>query len=168
MPQSFSLSVSYTTRNMRPGDIHGVDYYFITNEEFDRMKENGEFLETARYVNNQYGTAKKEIESIRSQNKVPILDIEIQGYKQILETDLQVKSMFITVEDFEDLRERLIKRNTDSPEVINKRMDQAKSDMAEYASHKFDYILVNDHLDVSYENFKRKILEWFPHVEEKI
>jgi guanylate kinase len=137
-----SFSVSHTTRAPRPGEQHGVHYYYVTHAEFDRMVAAGEFLEHATVFGNSYGTSRKVIEDMLAAGKSVILDIDWQGARAIKRQMPQAVSVFILPPSREALRERLTNRKQDSAEVIDRRMHEAISEMSHYSE--FDHLVVND------------------------
>ncbi|WP_434414410.1 guanylate kinase [symbiont of Argiope bruennichi] len=146
---NISLSVSYTTRDKRFNEINGKDYYFVNKNEFlEKIKKN-EFLEYAQFVDNYYGTCKKEIERIINLNKNVLLEIETVGanniFKQFLNNKQKIVSIFIVPIKIEDLKKRLENRNTNSKEDIKKRFDLSLKEIEE--RKKFDYIVCNDKLE---------------------
>jgi len=141
MPE-VSFSVSHTTRAPRPGEQHGVHYYYVPREEFDRMVAAGEFLEHATVFGNSYGTSRRVIEELLATGKSVILDIDWQGARAIKQQMPQAVSVFILPPSREALRERLTNRKQDSAEIIDRRMREAVSEMSHY--REFDYLVVND------------------------
>jgi guanylate kinase len=141
MPE-VSFSVSHTTRAPRPGEQHGVHYYYVTREEFDRMVAAGEFLEHATVFGNSYGTSRKAIEDQLRDGRSVVLDIDWQGARAVKKQMPQAVSIFILPPSREALRERLTGRKQDSAEVIDRRMREAISEMSHY--NEFDYLVVND------------------------
>lgn len=145
-------SVSYTTRKIRPGEIDGVHYVFIDEEEFRSMINAGEFLEWATVHGNFYGTPRsKIIESIESGIDV-VLDIDVQGARQIKEKHPDSKLIFILPPSMDELLKRLKGRMTDSEEVIKGRMKKAKEEIIEYKN--YDYVIVNDLFENALEELK--------------
>ena len=142
------LSISATSRPPRGSEKDGVEYYFLTNEEFERRIANGEFVEYEQvYVGRYYGTLKSELERIWSKGHIIAFDVDVKGgvnLKKIFGDD--ALSVFIQAPSVEALRDRLIKRGTDTPEAIEERVAKAAEEM-QYAPQ-FDYVLVNDRLDV--------------------
>lgn len=143
----YALSVSATTRNPRDGEVDGVNYFFRTREEFEAMIENGELLEHAEYVNNYYGTPRAYVEGMLNDGKDVILEIEIQGARQIKEKMPEAVSIFIMPPDAQTLRKRLVGRGTETAEVIDKRLKRAVEESE--GIEEYDYILVNDVLSES-------------------
>ena len=143
----YVLSISATTREMRGNEENGKDYFFVTNSEFEKMIENGELLEYAKYVNNFYGTPKKYVEDMINAGKNVILEIEMQGALQIKKIYKDAILVFFLPKDAKTQRERLINRNRETIEQIEERIKQAVVD-ADYAKY-YDYILVNEDIDDS-------------------
>jgi guanylate kinase len=143
----FAFSVSHTTRTPRPGEQHGVHYYYVTREEFDRMVANGEFVEHATVFGNSYGTSKKAIEDRTKSGKNVILDIDWQGARAIKKWRPEAVSIFILPPSRAALRERLTNRKQDSAEVIDRRMRAAVAEMSHYSE--FDLLVVNDDFDAA-------------------
>jgi guanylate kinase len=135
------LSVSATTRVPREGEIDGEHYHFLTAEEFDRRVDAGEFVEHAAYSGNQYGTLRSELEHNAEHGGV-ILEIELQGARQVRASMPEAKQIFIAPPTPEALRERLIGRGTDSPEAIERRLQVAEEELA--AQGEFEHVVVND------------------------
>jgi guanylate kinase len=146
------LSVSATTRAPRPGEADGVDYHFLTPEEFQQHVDNAEFLEWAEYAGNRYGTLKSELE--RDAHPL-VLEIEVQGARQVRERVPDATSVFIMPPSDEALRTRLVGRGSDSPEQIERRLAVAREELA--AQEDFDYVVVNDDLDAAVEKLSRLV-----------
>jgi guanylate kinase len=136
------FSVSHTTRAPRPGEQHGVHYYFVSHREFEEMIAAGRFLEYAKVFDNYYGTSRAAMDNLLRQGKNVILDIDWQGARAVKQQMPQAVSIFILPPSRAALEERLIKRGQDAPEVIARRMAQALEEMSHYAE--FDYVVVND------------------------
>jgi len=147
-----AFSVSHTTRAPRPGEQHGMHYYYITREEFDRMAANGEFVEHATVFGNSYGTSKKAIEDQIQSGKSVILDIDWQGARAIKKWQPQAVSIFILPPSRAALRERLTNRKQDSREIIDRRMREAVAEMTHYSE--FDHLVVNDDFDAAFADLK--------------
>lgn len=139
------LSISATTRAPRDGEADGVHYYFKTQDEFKSMIDNDGLLEWACFCGNYYGTPKKTVDDMLESGIDVILEIEIQGAMKIKEKDIGAKYIFILPPSFEELRQRLIGRQTESADVINKRLETAKGELP-YAE-KYDYVVVNDDVE---------------------
>ena len=143
--QNYALSVSATTRSPRPGEADGREYFFRTNEEFERMIEKGELLEYARYVDHYYGTPKAYVLTNLEAGRDVLLEIEIQGALAIRERFPEAVLLFVTAPDAAQLKKRLTGRGTEDMAVIEKRLRRA----AEEADgiEQYDYILVNDEVE---------------------
>ncbi len=142
------LSVSATTRDPRPGEENGRDYYFLKPEQFEERVNRGEFLEHAEYAGNRYGTLRSELDRPL---KALVLEIEIQGARQIQTTLPGALQVFILPPDLDTLRRRLIERGTDEPEVIERRLARAREELEEAkaeAAH-FKNTIVNDDLQTA-------------------
>lgn len=147
-----AFSVSHTTRAPRPGEQHGVHYYYVTRQEFDRMVANGEFVEHATVFGNSYGTSKKAIEDQVRSGKSVILDIDWQGARAIKQWRPEAVSIFILPPSRAALRERLTNRKQDSQEIIDRRMREAVTEMSHYSE--FDHLVVNDDFDAALADLK--------------
>jgi guanylate kinase len=139
-----ALSVSATTRRPRPGEEDGVDYHFLSQEEFQRRIDAGEFLEWAEYAGNRYGTLRSELER---DVDVLVLEIEVQGARQVRERVPDAVSVFIAPPSEEALRTRLVGRGSDDPEQIERRLAVAREELA--AREEFDHVVVNDDLEAA-------------------
>ena len=139
------VSISATTRLPRDGEIDGVDYFFISREEFDRKIDEGEFLEWAEFAGNYYGTPRSAVEKALRDGKSVLLEIEIAGAKQVKKKMPQALLVFLEAPSWEELVARLEGRGTDSPERRAQRLDLAQEEMA--SGKDFDRILVNDEVD---------------------
>ncbi len=147
--ENYALSISATTRAPRPGETHGVEYFFLTTEEFEAMIARDELVEYAKYVSNYYGTPKAYVEEQLNAGKNVILEIEIQGALKIKERFPQALLLFVTTKSAEVLRDRLVGRGTETQEVINNRLARAVEESEGIG--KYEYIIVNDDLDACVE-----------------
>jgi len=138
-------SVSATTRQPRPGEVEGVNYFFKTKEEFRRMIEQDELLEWAEYVGNYYGTPRAFVDSMLESGRDVILEIEVQGALQVKEKFPQGTFLFLAPPDLEELENRIVGRGTESEETIRKRMEVARAEI-ELMDH-YDYVVVNDEIE---------------------
>ena len=141
----FWISVSATTREPRPGERDGVDYHFLTAELFQEMIEAGEFLEWAQFAGNRYGTPRAPVEEWRAMGKHVILEIEIEGARQVRSREAGATLIFIAPPSWEELIRRLTSRGTDSPDRRAARLALAEQEMA--AAGEFDVILVNESVE---------------------
>jgi guanylate kinase len=139
------LSVSHTTRAPRPGERDGVDYCFTTPETFVAMLERSEFLEHANVYGNWYGTSRAEVDRLRAQGLHAVLDIDVQGARQLRELAPHAVSIFILPPSLEVLAARLRGRKTESEDAIIRRLAQARRELEQ--APEYDYIVVNDDLD---------------------
>ncbi|SHH32701.1 guanylate kinase [Thermosipho atlanticus] len=150
------FSVSCTTRPPRPGEVDGVDYFFVTEEKFLEMVQNSEFLEWAKVHGNLYGTPKKFVfENIDKGNKI-ILDIDVQGALQVKKNYDDAVFIFVAPPSYQVLKDRLLKRGTESPEALLKRLNNAKWELSKMIE--FDYLIVNDDLEKSIQIMKSIII----------
>ena len=145
------FSISTTTREKRIGEVEGKDYFFISKDEFKKGIEEGNFLEWARVHDNYYGTSLKPILKELSNGKMVIFDIDVQGHKIAKEKFGNIiTSVFVTTPSLEILKDRLGQRGTDSPESIEKRLNNAISEMTRIKE--YDFLLVNDYFDKTLED----------------
>lgn len=138
-------SVSMTTRKMRPGEVDGVDYYFVSKEEFEQRIKDGKFLEYAQFVGNYYGTPLDKIEEKIEAGKEVVLEIEVNGALQVKDKVKDAVMIFLVPPSKEDLFTRLRNRGTESEEIIEQRVKKAASEFK--MAYKYDYIVVNDDVD---------------------
>ena len=143
--EQYALSISATTRNPRPGETDGVEYFFRTKEEFESMIERDELIEYAKYVENYYGTPKAYVEEQLAAGKDVILEIEIQGALKVKEKFPDTVLMFVTPPSAEELKRRLVGRGTEEMSVIESRLSRAVEEAQGIES--YDYLVVNDDLD---------------------
>jgi guanylate kinase len=149
-------SVSYTTRSPRPGETEGRDYHFVSRETFSAMAAEGDFAEWAEVHGNCYGTAKKTLESCRAAGQDVLLDIDCQGAAELKKNWRQGVFIFILPPSFQELRRRLRGRNTDSPEVIERRIANARGEIRE--AMWYDYLVINEEFPVALEQLKAIIV----------
>ena len=142
---SYALSVSATTRNPRPGEMDGVDYFFVTRDKFEQMIEEDALIEYAQYVGNYYGTPKEYVQQQLDLGKNVILEIEIQGALKIKEKFPDTVLMFVTAPDANELKNRLVGRGTETPEVIAARLSRACEESM--GMEKYDYLVINDTIE---------------------
>jgi guanylate kinase len=152
-----AFPVSATTRKPRPGEIHGVHYYFLSEEEFVARRERGEFVEWARYGNHLYGTLVDEIQRPLEQGLSVVLEIELKGSRQIRARFPEARGIFIAPPDREELARRLAKRGTESEQAVARRLEHAEEEMA--ASGEFDCVIVNDDLERAAEELRQALEE---------
>ena len=147
--KSIELSVSATTRLPREGEVHGKDYFFISDDEFNQMKENDAFLESAIVHGFQYATLRSFVEEKINSGISIILDIDVQGFIQIKNSSIKHTSIFILPPSFDELEKRLHTRGLDSKEVISKRLENALTELK--SAELFDYIVLNDEFSKTIE-----------------
>ncbi|XP_008302877.1 guanylate kinase isoform X2 [Stegastes partitus] len=156
----FGFSVSHTTRNPRPGEENGRDYHYVTREEMQAGIDNGEFIENAEFSGNMYGTSKAAVQAVQAKNLICILDIDMQGVRNIKQTDLDPIYISIQPPSMEILEKRLRDRKTESEESLQKRLHAAKVEIAfSKEPGVFDVIVVNDVLEEAYGQLRNALLE---------
>ena len=148
-------SVSMTTRNMRPGEVNGREYYFVSKDEFKKNVANNNLLEWAEYVGNCYGTPKDKVEAMRNDGKNVLLEIDVKGTANVLKQVSDAISIFIAPPSFEELANRLRGRGTESEEIIASRVETAKKEL-EFKSQ-YKYVVINDNLDDAVEEIRKII-----------
>ncbi|XP_069968523.1 uncharacterized protein [Bactrocera oleae] len=159
-PHTFGFSISHTTRAPRAGEEHGVHYYFIDKNKMNEQIDNNEFIETAVFSGNIYGTTKNEVCNIQKSGKVCVLDIEPQGVEQIKKTDLNPILVYNNPPSLKDLELRLRKRQTESEESLQKRLAAADQEIAYGLTEgNFHKIIHNVGIDESYKEFKEFIVK---------
>lgn len=146
------VSVSHTTRAMRPGEQDGVDYHFVAKDVFLEMVDSSAFLEHARVFDNYYGTSQQHVEQQLLSGHDVILEIDWQGARQVRKLFPDSLSVFILPPSLQALKQRLNSRGQDSEEIIERRMNDAVNEMSHYAE--FDYLLVNDDFDAALEQLR--------------
>ncbi|EKT4524015.1 guanylate kinase [Pseudomonas putida] len=146
------VSVSHTTRAMRPGEQHGVNYHFVKHDEFKALIEQGDFLEHAEVFGNFYGTSRSALQQTLEQGYDLILEIDWQGAQQVRKLMPEALSVFILPPSQQALRQRLDNRGQDSEEIIEGRMKEAVSEMVHY--DEYDYVIINDEFDVALKELK--------------
>ena len=151
----FEYSVSMTTRQKRPGEVDGVDYFFRTREEFEELIKNGQMLEYAEYVGNYYGTPLTYVNETLDKGIDVFLEIEVQGALQVKKKVPDGVFIFLTPPDLDELKDRLVGRGTDSEEVIRHRIERAKEEIA--LMREYDYAVDNDEVPLAAERVKRII-----------
>lgn len=153
--ETYALSVSATTRDPRPGEVEGREYFFRTVEEFEKMIAKEELIEYAKYVDNYYGTPRTYVEEQLERGRDVILEIEIQGALKVKEKFPETLLLFVTPPSAAELKRRLEGRGTETPEVIASRMKRAREE-AEYMN-RYDYLIINDDLNECVEEMHQII-----------
>ncbi|KAJ2248150.1 guanylate kinase [Coemansia sp. RSA 455] len=159
-PTEFGFSVSNTTRKPRAGETNGVDYHFLSREDFIAAIELKEFIEHAEFSGNMYGTTVQAVKDVADSGRICILDIDVQGVKSVKNTDLGARFVFVAPPSEEELERRLRSRGTDDESSILKRLDAAKSEL-DYGNQKgsCDIKIVNDDLENAYKKLVDFIFE---------
>ncbi|HUF73827.1 MAG TPA: guanylate kinase [Gammaproteobacteria bacterium] len=150
-----AFSISHTTREPRPKEKHGVDYFFVDTNEFERMARSGAFLEHAEVFDHWYGTGKAGVESLRAAGRTVLLEIDWQGARQVRREAPDAKLIFIVPPSLHELEARLRGRRTDSDATIERRLRDSVGDLSHW--HEFDYVIVNDDLAGSAEALARVV-----------
>ena len=155
--QNFKISVSHTTRTPRPNEVDGIDYFFVSHEEFKKLIEKNEFYEYAEIFGNYYGTSKKSVlELVKKKNDV-LFDIDWQGTKQLSKfKELNLLKIFILPPSKEELRKRLIQRNQDKPNVVSERLDAYERDSAHQKD--YDFVVINDNLEDCFREVEKIVI----------
>ncbi len=156
--QNFKISVSHTTRKPRPNEVEGIDYFFVSQEQFQDKINKGEFYEYAKIFGNYYGTSKKAVLDLLEKKNDILFDIDWQGTQQLSKfKELKLIKIFILPPNKEELKKRLIQRNQDKPEVVSERLKAYDKD----ASHQkeYDYVVVNDNLDNCFNEVEKIIIK---------
>lgn len=141
---ALAFSVSHTTRPPRRGEKEGCDYFFVSRARFRRMIARREFVEWATVFGNIYGTSWKELRRLQTAGKDVLLDIDVQGHRQVRKRLPEAVSVFVLPPSFQELARRLRKRHSDAPEVIARRLDAAGKELGHWTE--YDYLVVNDHV----------------------
>ncbi|KAF5011193.1 hypothetical protein FDECE_2679 [Fusarium decemcellulare] len=150
-PETFTLSVSHTTRGPRAGETDGVEYHFVTKDAFKDLIAKDGFVEHAQFGSNLYGTSKATIEEQTAKGKVVVLDIEMLGVKQVKASSIDARYVFVAPPDNAELEKRLRGRGTETEESIQQRLTRAEEELAWAKTAEFDKILVNDDLEKTYQ-----------------
>ncbi len=154
--QSFKISVSHTTRSPRSNEVDGVDYHFVSKKTFEKLIKDEKFYEHAKIYENYYGTLKENVDSAIRYNDL-IFDIDWQGTKQLSKfKNLNLIKIYLITNNKDELRNRLIKRNQNTPEEIKKRFESFDEDIKHWED--YDYILINKNLEVCFKQIENIIL----------
>ena len=155
--RSFKISVSHTTRLPRSNEVNGVDYYFVSNKEFKRLIKENKFYEYAKIFDNYYGTLKKSVDQLIKVNDI-IFDIDWQGTKQLSKfNNLKLIKIYLITANKNEVRQRLISRNQNSNNEINKRINSFEEDIKHW--NDYDYIIINKNLDVCFKQIESIIFK---------
>ncbi len=139
---NLAFSISMTTREKRPQEQDGVDYYFVNREAFEKAIENDELLEYAEFVGNYYGTPMAEVDRLRDLGKNVLLEIEVQGALQVIDKVPDALSIFLVPPSMDELRRRILGRRTEAEDVVNERLSKAEKEMA--LMNQYRYVICND------------------------
>ena len=168
---SFGFSVSVTTRERRKNEIDGVHYHFISEEEYDKLVEEDAFLERATVHAHRYGTLKSEVYGRMEQGQNVLLDIDPQGARAVMEKEPSCVSVFILPPSYAELKGRLHPRNTEEPEDIERRLNNARGEIGQMSRYR--YLIVNDDLELACEQLfaivraeKQNSVRYFPEIAE--
>ena len=152
-----TYSVSMTTRKPRDGEVDGINYFFVSKEGFEKAIDNHELLEYATYVDNYYGTPKNFVEKKREEGMNVVLEIDLQGAKQVMARAHDALSIFIEPPSMEELERRIRGRQSETEETIKKRIEVARNEMA--GRELYDYVVCNDELTKAIEDVKEIIIK---------
>lgn len=168
--ETLTFSVSATTRKPRPGEIEGVHYFFVSDEKYDELVRQDAFIEHATVHGNRYGTLKSYVNSLMEKGMSVVLDIDPQGAVEVMRQQPDCVSVFILPPSYQELRDRLTGRNTETPEEIERRLGNAKGEIGQCGKYK--YLIVNDDLEVAYRQLaaivaaeKQRSTRYFPVIE---
>lgn len=159
-PGHFAFSVSHTTRKPRAGEENGREYHFVDTAIFERMVGEDKFLEHTTFAGNHYGTSQAAVEGIRSEGKICVLDVELNGVRALKKAHLDCRYVYIAPPSIEALRERLSLRGTETVESLERRLQMAnrESEAAKNEPGLHDRIIVNDDLSRAYDEFKQYVV----------
>ncbi|KAI9829033.1 MAG: guanylate kinase [Thelocarpon impressellum] len=159
-PSTFGFSVSHTTRGPRAGEVDGREYNFVPKETFLQLVDEGGFIEHAQFSGNHYGTSIKAVKDVADKGLICILDIEMEGVKQVKRTDLNARFLFLAPPSLAVLEQRLRGRGTEDEASLRKRLDQAEKELA-YARTEgaHERVIVNDNVDVAYKELEAFIFD---------
>ena len=161
---NIKISISHTTRKPRPNEIDGVDYHFVTREEFEKLIQKNNFYEHAKIFDNYYGTSKNSVNKLHQGNYDVVFDIDWQGTKQLSQfEELNLIKIFILPPDKKELKKRLINRNQDNNKIVEKRLKQYETDIQHWFD--YDYVVINNDLESCFRQIE-KIIE--NHKKEKM
>ena len=155
---SFKISVSHTTRSPRSNEVNGVDYIFITNDEFKKLIKEKKFYEYAKIFDNYYGTLKKNVDELILKNDL-IFDIDWQGTKQLSRSkNLKLIKIYLITSSKKELKQRLVARNQNSKEEVEKRFKSFEEDIKHW--NDYDYIIINKNLDICFKQIENIIFNY--------
>ena len=153
---NIKISISHTTRKPRPNEIDGVDYHFVTREEFEKLIQKNNFYEHAKIFDNYYGTSKNSVNKLHQGNYDVVFDIDWQGTKQLSQfEELNLIKIFILPPDKKELKKRLIDRNQDNNKIVEKRLKQYENDVQHWFD--YDYVVINNDLESCFSQIEQII-----------
>jgi guanylate kinase len=156
--QNFKISVSHTTRTPRANEIDGVDYFFVTKDEFKNKIQNKEFYEHAKIFDNYYGTSIKSVNSLKKNNNI-LFDIDWQGNQQLSKyKNLNLLKIFLLPPNKIELKKRLVQRNQDKSEIVSKRLASYDIDIEHWCD--YDYVIINDNLENCFKQIEKIISKY--------
>ena len=153
---TLTFSISHTTRLPRPGEKNGRDYFFVSPERFERMAAAGDFIEWAEVFGNQYGTSWKQLRAAQERGADVLLDIDVQGHRQVRRCLPEALSVFVLPPSFQVLERRLRNRRSEAPEAIEKRLATARKEIASWPE--YDYLVVNNRLSRATQDLRAVVL----------
>ena len=155
--QNFKISVSHTTRKPRPNEVEGVDYNFVSQENFKKKISNNEFYEYAKIFDNYYGTSREAVNVLLKNNNNILFDIDWQGTQQLSQfKELKLIKIFLLPPDKKELENRLIQRNQDNIDIISKRLKAYDNDIHHWSD--YDHVIINDNLEHCFSQIEKIIL----------
>lgn len=155
--QTFKISVSHTTRKPRPNEVDGVDYFFVSHEKFEKLIKEEKFYEFAKIFDNYYGTLRETVDQTIKKNDI-IFDIDWQGTKQLSKfKNLELIKIYLIPPNKEELKKRLVKRNQDSTQEVERRFKAYDKDIKHWED--YDYVIINENLENCYQQIENIILE---------
>ena len=156
--QNIKISVSHTTRKPRSNEVEGIDYFFVSHEEFEKKILNDEFYEHAKIFDNFYGTSKNSVNILLKKNNDILFDVDWQGTQQLNKfKELKLIKIFLVPPNKKELEKRLVQRNQDKTEVISKRLKAYEDDIFHWSD--YDYVIINDNLDNCFKQIEKIIIE---------
>ena len=156
--QNIKISVSHTTRKPRSNEVEGIDYFFVSHEEFKKKILNNEFYEHAKILDNFYGTSKNSVNILLKKKNDILFDVDWQGTQQLNKfKELKLIKIFLVPPNKQELEKRLVQRNQDIPEVITKRLKAYEDDIFHWSD--YDYVIINDNLDHCFKQIEKIIIE---------
>ena len=154
---NLKYSISMTTRKIRDGEVNHIDYHFVSEEEFLKALQEDKFLENAKFVNNYYGTLKEDVDALLENGFNVMLEIEVEGAKQVMRKKPDALSIFLIPPTYEELRNRIVNRKSEPEEVINERLSKSKEEMKYIDMYK--YVVINDKLEDAVKEVAKIIKE---------